>query len=147
MTYMDYKTLNMNIIKRILTMKSKLGFGKYAELTVAQMFETKRECALISIYCNLSKIDYNEEILDKLFIEKGFRIAKPGTATAMKDALIKHFIQQQNKQLTKDEILGRIKYFSNAKKRRKISSIARIKMFENISQNKKSLAWRNQGHL
>jgi len=63
---------------RILTLKSKLKFGKYANLTIQKMFDLRRKRELISAYYKISSINYNAEILKQLNITQEWIISKPG---------------------------------------------------------------------
>ena len=68
---------------RTLTMKSKLGFGKYKDYTVQQMIDLRRNTELISAYYKLTSINYNQDILDELKIVGGYVIAKPSSDKEM----------------------------------------------------------------
>ena len=63
---------------RTLTRKSKLGFGKYKDLTVQEMLNLRRYKELIAPYFLLTSINYIEDILIELRITVEFRINKPG---------------------------------------------------------------------
>jgi hypothetical protein len=64
-------------LKRVLTYKSKLGFGKWKDYTVQELFNLNKKDILISPYFRLSSITYTEEILIELGITNEFRIEKP----------------------------------------------------------------------
>lgn len=74
---------------RVLTKKSKLGFGKYKHQTVQFMLDNMRKQRLISPYFNLTSITYTEEILNELGITKEWRIEKPGSDKEMYAKFIK----------------------------------------------------------
>ena len=62
---------------RTLTRKSKLGFGKYKDLTVQKILDMKMPLVLISPYYKLTSINYMDDILIELKITKEYRIEKP----------------------------------------------------------------------
>jgi len=62
---------------RILTAKSKLGFGKWKDYTVQELIDLRREIVLVSAYYKLTSINYVEEVLIKLKITEEYRIEKP----------------------------------------------------------------------
>lgn len=63
--------------KRILTYKSKLGFGKWRDFTIEQLLKLGKLDVLIPPYYKLSSITYTEEILIQLGISEQYRIGKP----------------------------------------------------------------------
>lgn len=60
---------------RVLTKKSRLGFGKFADLTVADILIVQPEY-IVWVYATMEAISFKDEILDEYHIPK---IAKPGT--------------------------------------------------------------------
>ena len=64
-------------LKRVLTYKSKLGFGKWKDYTVQELIDLNKKDILISPYFKLSSITYIEEILIELGIKNEYRIEKP----------------------------------------------------------------------
>ena len=66
------------VILRKLTAKSIIGFGQYKGVSVQQMIDLKRTIQLRSMYFNLSKITFIDEILDFIRIPEKYRIKKPG---------------------------------------------------------------------
>ncbi len=62
---------------RTLTRKSKLGFGKYKDLTVQKILDMRMPLVLISPYYKLTSINYMEDILIELRITDDYRIKKP----------------------------------------------------------------------
>lgn len=69
----------MSITLRILTKKSTLNFGTYKDVTVDKLIGMKKQKDLVSIYFKLSKISFNEEILNELGITGDWVIKKPST--------------------------------------------------------------------
>lgn len=70
-------------LKRTLTFKSKLGFGKRKDLTVQQLIDLRMVLDLISPYYKLTSINYTDEVLDCLGITDEYRIEKPGANREM----------------------------------------------------------------
>jgi hypothetical protein len=66
-------------ILRVLTMKSKLGFGTYGQYTLTDMFALGRNAEMLSAYYHVSNINYNQEVLNKLKLTEVYQIEKPGT--------------------------------------------------------------------
>jgi len=64
---------------RTLTRKSKLGFGKYKDLTVQKILDMKMPIVLISPYYKLTSINYIEDVLIELKITEEYRINKPSS--------------------------------------------------------------------
>ena len=64
---------------RILTRKSKLGFGKYKNYTVQELLDLGREIELINPYFYLTSINFIEDILIELKITEEYRIPKPSS--------------------------------------------------------------------
>ena len=64
---------------RVLTRKSKLGFGKWKDYTVQELFDLKKPKELISPYFKLTSINYIEDVLIELKLTKKWRIKKPGS--------------------------------------------------------------------
>jgi len=64
---------------RTLTRKSKLGFGKYKDLTVQKILDMKMPLVLISPYFKLTSINYTEDILLELRITENYQINKPSS--------------------------------------------------------------------
>ena len=66
-------------ILRTLTRKSKLGFGKYKDLTVQHILDMRMPLVLIAPYYKLTSINYIEDVLIELKITKEYRISKPSS--------------------------------------------------------------------
>ena len=67
----------MIVTKRILTLKSRIGFGKFSTYTVNDMLVSERFKPLLYMYFSLEKIDFNQEIKDQLCITKEIELVKP----------------------------------------------------------------------
>lgn len=71
---------------RILTRKSFMGFGKYADIRVGEVIDNfRRKNYLRWCYFNCSNISFNEDLLDELDIAEPWRIEKPGKNPDMYD--------------------------------------------------------------
>lgn len=66
------------ITLRKLSLKSIIGFGRYADLVVQDVINLSREDELIRMYYNLEKISFLDEVLSMLGITEKLRIEKPG---------------------------------------------------------------------
>ena len=93
--YNAYKSEYDNQFKllRILTLKSKFGFGQYREYTVEKLLQINSDCCkptnypfllgdqcsyLRWVYFNSSNITFIDSILDTIGIYEKYRIKKPG---------------------------------------------------------------------
>lgn len=63
---------------RTLTKKSKLGFGKFKDVTIGNLLERRKHAHLISVYYKLTSINFNEEVLKELKIINNYVLKKPG---------------------------------------------------------------------
>jgi hypothetical protein len=63
--------------KRILTLKSILGFGCYSNVTIENIISRNKQEYLRWVYFNNSNIDFMPEILDIIKIPIEFRLNKP----------------------------------------------------------------------
>jgi hypothetical protein len=106
-----------SISLRILAKKSTLNFGKYKDCTVEKLIGMRKQIDLTSMYFKLSKISFNEEILEELGITSEFRILKPSTNKELYlDFLLLKYgkkqrpnkklqaLQKQTKNLTKSQL-------------------------------------------
>jgi hypothetical protein len=64
------------VLLRTLTRKSLIGFGAYRDLTVQNLLDMARHKELLSIYYNFRNIDFNQDLIDELKIDKVYRIDK-----------------------------------------------------------------------
>ena len=90
-------------MKRKLTKKSQMKFGKYEALSVQQVLDLHYQDYLIWVYCNMSNIDFFEDILDELFIPVADRIEKPGTNKDIFKTLKDNYYTQMTKDMTREE--------------------------------------------
>ena len=63
------------LLLRKMTFKSKIGFGRYPDLTVKELIDIGKASELIYMYYGLDRIDFVQEVKDELCIEE---ITKPG---------------------------------------------------------------------
>jgi hypothetical protein len=70
-------------ILRTLTRKSNLGFGKYADIPIQQIFDYKVQTYLRWVYYSFEGITFTDDILDEIPIHKEARIKKPGNNPGM----------------------------------------------------------------
>lgn len=102
---MENKISN-SITLRKLTLKSLIGFGVNSDLCVGEMINQRKYKELISIYYNLSKIDFNDEIKQILCINKEREIFKPGVN---KDYYVKNIYAMVCEINSKDETFDLLK--------------------------------------
>lgn len=100
---------------RKLTLKSKLNFGQYNDLSINELINLQKKAYLRWVYFNCDKITFLDEILEEIKIPLEFRILKPG-----KDA-IKH---KELDELIKSKISGLSKHI-NEKKKKKYNKVKR----------------------
>ena len=87
------------ILLRKLTYKSKIGFGRYATLTVEYLMSHDKKTYLKWVYCNVAGIDFTDDVLEELHIHPDDRINKPGRNPELFDVLImrvNYAIKQQS---------------------------------------------------
>jgi hypothetical protein len=69
----------MDIIRlRILTEKSTLSFGQYADMSVGNLLALQKSTYLRWVYYNCSTISFTPDVLNQIFIYPDERIEKPG---------------------------------------------------------------------
>ena len=109
---------------RTMTRKSRLGFGKYKDLTIQHILDMKLNSVLISSYFKLTSINYIEDILQEIGISEEYRIEKPSSDREMYYKFLKD----------KDKIRIRTRGGSNIMKK------------ENPRHSRAKLQGLNQGH-
>lgn len=77
------------VLLRILTLKSSLGFGMYADMTIQQLIDFKKKDYLRWVYFNVEGVSFIEDILIDIHISKRYRIVKPGKNPKLHDRLQK----------------------------------------------------------
>jgi len=63
---------------RKLTPKSKLGFGKFSDLTIGELLILRKTVYLRWVYYNCSMIDYDDVIFSSIHMNEKHKIEKPG---------------------------------------------------------------------
>lgn len=81
---------------RILALKSKLQFGKFASYTVGDCLVMGKYEYLIWVYYHMSHISFNDEILNSLHISSSNRITKPGIDDLKFHVAIKDYYAAKN---------------------------------------------------
>jgi hypothetical protein len=69
----------VNVKKRVLTLKSKLGFGKYESMTVESIIKLNKCDYLRWVYFNCANIDFIPDVLDNIQIPIIYRLTKPAS--------------------------------------------------------------------
>lgn len=78
------------VLKRILTEKSKLGFGEFADVTIRSIINARYNY-VGWVYYNCKIIDFDAAIKSELDL---IEISKPGIAPGMYDAWMKRYGQR-----------------------------------------------------
>jgi len=87
---------------RIMTMKSKLGSGKYADYRLKTLFELSRESEILKAYFTITNVDFDEEVSSKLNLGV-FKLEKPSSDYKMfKQALEKLYPSQFRRIFNRD---------------------------------------------
>lgn len=122
--------------KRVLTLKSKLGFGKYEFITLQDIINLGKKQYLRWVYYNYENIDYQEEVMSIIQLPVEYRITKPGKNP---DKLLI---------LDKEICLSEKKYviLNKADKHRNMVDKSKYSYEKNILQDKVSLLLVNHGH-
>lgn len=122
---------------RVLTPKSKMNFGKFADMTVKDAMIADRDY-LVWVYYHCSNISFNDEILNELEI---IPIPKPGVNDRIffeckKRYSMKHFTKEQQEH-------HRFVKYHNRKRAAKAAVARDAKSYP----TKAALTWKNQGHV
>lgn len=130
---------------RTLTWKSRLGFGKYADLTIQQIFDLQHTNYLRWVYFNNNRINYIPEILDAIRLFENYRIEKPGKNPEKHETLSKQLFAIACKTKSHDGVLNSIKMVAHLRKSRKVQNFEKHK--SRVKFEKKGWMQRkNQGH-
>lgn len=87
---------------RKLSYKSKLGFGKFSDYTVQDVFTINCEDYLVWAYYSRSNFSLVDEIIERLEIEK---IDKPGTSSELLNAYTKRQAKEKFGNMTHEEYM------------------------------------------
>jgi len=104
---------------RTLTLKSRMGFGKWEDLTVQQVFDMGNISYLLWCYYACSKINFNQEILDKLQLTQEWLINKPGVhpdPEERKSEAYTHYYEFVKKGMTENTYMGHISHLRKRKR-------------------------------
>jgi len=127
----------INVTKRVMTPKSILGFGKYEALTIQRIIDMGKISYLRWVYFNYEKMDFVDDILDLLNIDKKYRLVKPA-----KNLELLKIVDSKNNNENKFIHLNT----EDAKEKRK--KVYRTFKTKNVFiESKASLLRRNHGHI
>ena len=130
---------------RKLTLKSRLSFGKYAEMTVLGILKMGNGIAYLQwIYYNCSMIDFQDEVFNQIFPRPDndcLRIPKPGTDPDFYIKDLQEFHERQKK-AGLDSIIHEKVQRKNMKGR-----VAASRHRDRVKFSKAALTRRNQGHF
>ena len=122
---------------RKLSLKSKLNFGQYPDLSIQELINLERKSYLRWVYFNCDKITFFDEILDEIKIPLEFRIEKPSKNP-------EKYIELN--EIIKSKMSGLTEYITEKKKEK----YQKVKRKMSVSLDKKtfskdSLRLKNQG--
>lgn len=107
---------------RTLTLKSRIGFGKYSDYLVSEVIEIfDKGNYIVWCYYSLSNISFHEDILSSLGVD--IRIEKPGKRPELFDEFMKKFPKGYN---WKEVDLVTACIFSNKKKRHEKRELLKV---------------------
>lgn len=124
---------------RKLAWKSKLGFGKYADMTVRDIAIYCRSY-LAFVYYNCDMIDFADEIKQELQL---IEITKPGKAPEMKNK----WLAKVGETMTDEQKMHYWMSRKAGKKRAAKAALAHAESDERRSTYKGVMQARNHGHL
>lgn len=127
------------ILKRKMTLKSKLGFGRYNDMRVSDIINIKNHAGtqyLIWVYYTMKNMDFEEETLMRLRITPKFRIEKPGFSKKMMLVMKDEMFTEKEKEMMLKE-----KNFAMAQ------SYAEFREKDRLNFSNKKLQARNHGHI
>lgn len=127
---------NCRPLYRILTEKSKLGFGKYADFFVGDILKID-EPYIVWLYCSHPQISLHKDILDSLGLPQ---IQKPG----VDDEVRKEWNRKRASQYTREEKENYHYHLYRKNKRKAISKMIQVRKETNYSKGQ--LQAINQGH-
>jgi hypothetical protein len=134
-----FTPVNMDVpILRTLTLKSKLTFGKYDNLTIQEIINLGHTSYLRWVYFNINGITFIDEILEMIHISCEFKIDKPGTNPESYEK-INTAIHEWMGGIT------RIRMFNSVKRQQKRERVHN-RIVDNIKFSKSNLMAKNHGH-
>lgn len=123
---------------RKLTLKSKIKFGKYSDLTVFELININKTQYLQWCYFCNSDIDFFSDVLDLIKIEEKYRFKKPNKNEILYEEFKK---EKEEKIFGLNKIIKKRKINANLKGER----VGKRKR-DNIYFSKSNLAARNRGN-
>ena len=131
-------TISECTLLRKLSFKSVMKFGKFADMSVQQVIDSKNKSYLRWVYYNSSMIDFLPEVLDVLGIIPAERISKPGEDKAHWNEIAKRAKESISKDRLSKHIINKCGL---------ARSKGRLISFEKSNKvTRQGLAWKNQGH-
>jgi hypothetical protein len=126
---------------RIMTLKSKLNFGKYENLTIQEIINLRHTQYLRYVYYSFEGLSFNEEVLKLIGVINEFndnRITKPGV-----DLELHKYINSRNERSR----IERIGYFvvNGQKTVEKKLRMKQLTIFNKVVYSKAAMQGRNQG--
>ncbi len=128
---------NSVALLRICTEKSRLGFGKYGDLTVGDILKVDRKYVAY-IYYNIEKVSFKKDILEDLHITP---IAKPGKD---KEAWWAWEREYESSFTEEQQLHGR---FQRARVRKAVQRARLVREIRATSYSKRDLQAINHGHM
>lgn len=128
--------VNARVLYRILTEKSRLGFGQYADATVGYILSVDEDY-MVWLYCCNPQISLHKDILDRLGLPQ---IPKPGTD----EELLKEYKKRVRSQYTEEEQLHHRFRIAQVNKKRAKGMVAEAHRAERYSKGQ--LQAINHGH-
>jgi hypothetical protein len=127
------------VLLRTLTEKSKLGFGKYADLPIWKIIDMGEKRYLRFTYYTLSNINYTEDVLRKIDVVEQDEIFKPGKNKAK----LKEVDKKIWDSLSDEERLSLYQKSKSISKNKWVKS----SVSDRRHYSAKSNQLRNQGHI
>lgn len=123
---------------RTLAWKSIMGFGKYYDLAVLEVYNLQHTRYLRWCYYNCSMISFSTEILESIFIHKKDEIEKPG-------------INKEKGVLLTNRIVANMDDFQALKMKSRYKRKSKARLLKNVKKDsndntKSKLQLRNHGH-
>lgn len=128
---------NARALYRIMADKSRLGFGKYSDMTVRDVIKIDPPYLAWAYYC-LANVSLKPEILEELGLEP---IAKPGTD----EARLKAWKRKRSEGYTEEERLHG--YYKIYRKQRSKAIGGYLRVRNATSFSKAQLQAINHGHM
>lgn len=113
---------------RTLTLKSRIGFGKYSDYLVSEVIEIfDKGNYIVWCYYSLSNISFHDEILKSLGVD--CRINKPGKQPELFDEFMKKFPNGYNYKELDMLTACKLKNKSKSRKKRQLTQADKLVSF------------------